>query len=50
MILKEKEMWKTNKKEFRAEKVIKRKNHIVYAKWKGYNNYFNSWTDKRDVL
>ena len=50
VILKETELWKTNKKEFRAEKVIKRKNHKLYVKWKGYNNYFNSWTDKRDVL
>ena len=27
---------KVNRKEFRAEKVIKRKGDKLYAKWKGY--------------
>ena len=34
----EKELRKTNKKEFRIEKVIKRKGDKLYVKWKGYNN------------
>ena len=31
----EKELRKTNKKEFRVEKVIKRKSDKLYVKWKG---------------
>ena len=33
--------------EFRTEKVIKRKGNKLYVKWKGYNNSFKSWTDKK---
>ena len=43
----EKELQKTNKKEFRIEKVIKRKGNKLYVKWKGYDNSFNSWIDKK---
>ena len=43
----EKELQKTNQKEFRIEKIIKRKGNKLYVKWKGYNNSFNSWTDKK---
>ena len=43
----EKELQKTNQKEFRIEKVIKRKDDKLYVKWKGYNNSFNSWIDKK---
>ena len=32
----------TNQKEFRIEKVIKRKGKKLYVKWKGYYNSFNS--------
>ena len=42
----EKELQKTNQKEFRIEKVIKRKGDKLCAKWKGYDNSFNSWIDK----
>ena len=45
----EKELLKTNQLKFRAEKVIKRKGNKLYAKWKGYDNSFNSWIDKKDV-
>ena len=38
------------KKEFKVEKVIKRKANKLYVKWKGYNNYFNSWIDKKDIV
>ena len=44
----EKELQKTNQKEFRIEKVIKRKGDILYIKWKSYDNSFNSWIDKKD--
>ena len=43
----EKELQKTNKKEFRIKKVIKRKGNKLYVKWKGCNNSFNSWIDKK---
>ena len=33
----EKELQKTNQKEFRIQKVIKRKGDKLYVKWKGYN-------------
>ena len=46
----EKELQKTNQKEFRTEKVMKRKGNKLYVKWKGYNNSFNSWIDKRDLI
>ena len=36
----EKELEKTNQKEFRIEKLIKRKGNKLYVEWKGYNNYF----------
>ena len=38
---------KTNQKEFRVEKVIKRKGDKPYVKWKGYDSSFNSWIDKK---
>ena len=43
-------MQKTNLKEFRIEKVIKRKGNKLYIKWKRYNNSFNSWIDKKDFI
>ena len=43
----EKELQKANQKEFRIEKVIKRKGNKLYVKWKRYNNSFNSWIDKK---
>ena len=46
----EKELQKTNEKEFRIEKVIKRKGNKLYAKCKGYNNSFNSWIYKKDLI
>ena len=38
----EKELQKTNQKEFRIEKMIKRKGDKLYVKWKGYDNSLNS--------
>ena len=43
----EKELQKINQKEFRIEKAIKRKGNRLYVKWKGYNDSFNSWIDKK---
>ena len=39
----EKELQKTNQKEFRVEKVIKKKGDKVYIKRKGYDSSFNSF-------
>ena len=46
----EKELQKTNHQKFSMKKVIKRKGKKVYVKWKGYDNLFNSWIDKNDVI
>ena len=46
----EKELQKTNQKELRIEKVLKRKGDKLYLKWKGYENSFNSWINKKDIL
>ena len=46
----EKELQKTNQEEFRIEKVIRRKEDKLYVKWKGYDNSFNSWIDKKDII
>ena len=46
----EKELQKTNQQEFRIEKVLKRKGDKLYVKWKGYDNSFNSWIDKKDIV
>ena len=46
----EKELQKTNQEEFRIEKVIKTKGDKMYVKWKGYDNSFNSWIDKKDLI
>ena len=45
----EKELQKTNQKEFRIENAIKRKSDKLYVKSKGSNNLFNSWIDKKDI-
>ena len=45
----EKELQKTNKKESRVEKVIRRKGDKLYVNWKGYDSSFNSWIDKKDM-
>ena len=38
----EKELQKTNQKEFIMEKVIQRKGDKLYVTWKPYNNLINS--------
>ena len=40
-------MKKTSQEKFRMEKVLKRKGDKLYVKWKGYDNSFNSWIDKK---
>ena len=45
----EKELQKTNQQEFSMEKVIEKKEHKLYVKWKGYDSLFNSWIDKKGL-
>ena len=45
----EKELQKTSEKECRTENVIERKGDKLYIKWKGYDNLFNSWIDKKKL-
>ena len=40
----------TNKKEFRVEKVFKRKGDKLYVKSKGYDDSFNSGIGKKDIV
>ena len=46
----ENELQKTDQKEFRIEKVLKKKGDKLYVKCKGYDNSFNSWIDKKDIV
>ena len=46
----EKELQKTNRKKIRIEKIFKRKGNMLYVKWKGYDNSFNSWIDVKDIV
>ena len=46
----EKELQKTNQTEFRIEKATKRKSDKLYVQWRGYDNSFNSWIDKKDMV
>ena len=43
-------MQKANQKEFRVEKVIKRKGDKLFVKQKGYDSPLNSWIDKKDIV
>ena len=43
----ENELQGTKQNEFRIEKVLKKKGDKVYVKWKGCDNSFNSWIDKK---
>ena len=42
-----KKILKINQQGFRIERVIKGKRNKLYARWKGYDNSFNIWTDKK---
>ena len=45
-----KKNWKKNQKEFRIEKVIKRKGNKLCVKCKGYDKSFNSWIERKDIV
>ena len=46
----EEELQKTSPEKFRIEKVLKRKGDKFYVKWKVYDNSFNSWINKKDLV
>ena len=46
----EKEFQKTSPEEFRMGKVLKRKGDTFYVRGKGYDNRFNSWINKKDLI
>ena len=46
----ENELQKTDQKEFSIEKVLKKKGDKLYVKWKDYDNSFNSWIGKKDIV
>ena len=43
----EQELQKTSQKKSGIVKVLKRKGDKMYVKWKGCDNRFNSWIDKK---
>ena len=43
----EKQLQNRNQTEFRIEKIKKKKGDKFYVKWKGYDNSFNTWIDKK---
>ena len=46
----EKELQKSSQEKFRIEKVLKRKGDKLCVKWKRYDNSFNSWIGKKDLI
>ena len=46
----ENELQDTKQNEFRMENVIKRKGDKLHVKWKGYDNSFNNWIDKKHIV
>ena len=46
----EKQLEKTNQKELRIEKIIKREGDKQFVKWKGYDNSFNSSINKKYIV
>ena len=45
-----KELQKTNQKVFRIEKIIQGKVINYMSIWKGYDNFLNSWIDKKSIF
>ena len=43
-------MQKIDQQEFRTEKVIKKKGNKLYVRWKVYDNSFNNWIDKNELI
>ena len=45
----ENELQQTSREKFRIENLLKRKGDKLYVKWKGYDNSFSSWINKKDL-
>ena len=43
-------MQKANQKEFRIEKILKRKDDKLYVEWKGYNSFLIIGLIKKDIV
>ena len=46
----EKELQKSSQEKIRIEKIFNIKGDKLYVKWKGYDNRFNSWIDKKYLI
>ena len=46
----EKELQKTDQKEFRIKKMIKKKGDKLYVEWRGYDNSSNSWINEKYIV
>ena len=46
----EKELKKTSQEKFGIEKALRKKDDKLDVKWKGYDNRFNSWINKIDLI
>ena len=46
----ENELQRTSQEEFRIEELIRKTGDKLYVKWKRYDNSFNSWIDKKDLV
>ena len=46
----EKELKKKNQAEFRTEEVTRKRIDELYVKWKGHDDSFNSWINKKDLV
>ena len=45
-----KELQKASQEKFRRQKLLKRKGDKLYVEWEGYDNSFNSWINKKDLI
>ena len=45
-----KELQKAIRRQFRVEKVFQTKGNKLYFNWKGYDNSFNIWIGKSDLV
>ena len=46
----ENELQRTSQEEFKIEELIRKTGNKLYVKWKRYDNSFNSWIDKKDLV
>ena len=45
-----KKLQNINQQKFRIENVTKKIGNKLYVKWQRYDNSFNSWIDKKDLV